>query len=64
MHHVPIDRLDQADARVVPVRDDVDEPVIDGDLDLDVRVFLGEPRQHPREYERNGGGGDADLHAS
>jgi hypothetical protein len=58
LDHVALDRLGQADARVVSVGDDVHEPVLRLDLDADPRVPFDEPRKQAGQDERHGHGWD------
>lgn len=48
-HHVPLDRLPEADAGVEAGGDDVGQPVVDDDLDRDGRMVDQEPGKRRRE---------------
>lgn len=63
MHHVPVDGLDEPDAGVEAVLDDVDEGVVHAYVDVDPRVLDGEPREQIPEHELDGARRDAEPDA-
>src|SRR5882724_4933716 len=52
LYHVALDRLREPDARIETIGDDVHELVLDTNLDLNLRMALGERGQETSEDER------------